>query len=261
MCETHAGLSMQKRLASIPEARRDHILRYTAALCQAKLAGVHGDPVGRPETYFGRVVEIRAEAARSDASWDRCFAEMQSDIAKWRARIADHTARTPASRSGGVARGAAHLLPEDGATSDATAILQRADRLTDVDIDWLDAILDDQWNREVQAVMEAIPGIKQPDLATLRSRAWQQVRRIDGFGAFERAAAPYPLGVRLAAGAIFARGHLTPPLDGILLGPWKLVVEGDPSWIELAWTPEGQAMRVDRVSLPREAFENPDDAF
>jgi hypothetical protein len=261
MCETHAGPSMQKRLASIPEARRGHILAYTAALCEAKEAGVHGDPVGKPEVYFARVVEIRAEAAADDASWDRCFAEMQADIAKWKARIADHTARTSGSRSGGTARGAVRPLPDAGATSDATAILQRADQLSEVDLDWLAAILDAQWEQEVKAVVEAIPGIKQPGLATLRCRAWHQVQRLDGFREFERAVAPYPRGVRLAAGATFARGHLARPLEGILLGPWKRVVEDDSSWIKLAWTPEGQAMRSDRISLPSEAFEDRDESF
>ena len=45
----------------------------------------------------------------------------------------------------------------------------------------------------------------------------------------------------------------------ILLGPWAHAMEGDPSLLGQAWTPEAQALRGVFIGLPPEARQDPGD--
>ncbi|MGK2852266.1 MAG: hypothetical protein ACSLFN_15345 [Candidatus Limnocylindrales bacterium] len=234
----------------IPATRKERILQFVHAALAAKEAGVAGEPIRHVHGFVDQVTRQRVADARNDVRWPARLAEMDSDEASWTMRIADRAPR-------------ALMRKPDAAPAAAAAmrLIRRAGGLSSDERQLLADSWDETVLRDIDRTQELLPSLVQPELASLRWRAFAAVRDVPSADEFRRVAQHQSTAVYAAAAAIFAGDRLSPPLRAILLGPWAAVIDGDPTELEAAWSDEADDLRSDFTTLDPAAWTDPSESF
>ncbi len=122
----------------------------------------------------------------------------------------------------------------------------------------LERAFDDAAREDRRLAAQALPGVQEPSLGTLLSRA---MRAFDADAHADRvrtAIQQVPDGAWHAAVGAYLGDRIETPFRAILAGPWEAVVLGDPELLTHAWSAEADELRSDFLGLPAEAYLDPD---
>jgi hypothetical protein len=248
MHDNAVNASAETGLYSLPREQQDAITTYVTALLAAKDAGVAGPAIQFLQRFVDKVVRERvADALAGSSRWEARQREMTDEMAAWERRKKDRV-----DRAARKAADAAHSQLVIG-------VLRRYNDLTAAQLDeltdrWTEAIAHDTWRTE-----RRLPGIQQPDYASLRHRARRIANEHQGAPAVYRLTTGAPDALRDAALAVLSRELLPETHFAILYGPWAAVVDSDDSYLAVAFSEEADVERQNFLDLDPEAWRTPEE--
>jgi hypothetical protein len=237
-------------LYDLPVYQQITILEYTADLVRAKAAGVAGPAIKIPRPFIDGVVTARVQLAKAgDDAWRAACDQMVDERKEWRVRIADRAIRSiPRDRG----------IPDAGRSKAVTAVIRATAALQPALLARLTAAFDEAQREDKRLTREALPNVPDASFGALLSRA---IRFFDADPGSERvrvAIEDLAAGAWHAAIAAYFGDRIETPFRAILAGPWEAVVDGKPELLTHAWSAEATEIRSDFLSLPAEAYQDPD---